>query len=155
MLIKIIRELTPEEVEERILSFEGEFGSFEKFEERFFRKKLDARLVSVYFEWASLINSYKGYEEEGTLDYMVEEIRDFTPEQVALLTPKRIELLYQIAALRVESINELSQKIKRDVKNVYQDLKVLSEFGFVKLNRQKRKNIVPETLVKEITFLIR
>ena len=65
MLIKIIRELTPEEVEERILSFEGEFGSFEKFEERFFRKKLDARLVSVYFEWASLINSYKGYERVG------------------------------------------------------------------------------------------
>jgi hypothetical protein len=155
MLIKIIRELTPEEVEERICSFEREFGSFEKFEEKFLRKKLDAKLVSIYFEWAGLINSYKGYEEEGTLDYMVEEIRDFTPEQLALLTPKRIELLYQIAALRVESINDLSQKIRRNVKNVYQDLKVLSIFGFVKLSKQKRKNIVPETLVKEITFLIR
>lgn len=155
MLLKIVRELTPEEVEKRIQRFERNFGSFEKFEEKFLQKRLNAKLVSTYFEWAELINSYKGYVEEGTLDYTVEEIKDFKPEHFASLTPKRIELLYQIAALRAESINDLAQKIRRNVKNVYQDLKVLSKFGFVKLNKQKRRNIVPETLVKEITFLIR
>ncbi len=155
MFLRIVRELTPEEVEDRIRHFERSFGSFEKFEEKFLKQRLDAKLVGIYFEWAELINSYKGYMEEGTLDYTAEEVKDFNPEQMALLTPKRIELLYQIAALRAESISDLAQKTRRNVKNVYQDLKVLSKFGFVRLNKRKRRSIVPETLVKEITLLIR
>jgi hypothetical protein len=156
MLIRIIRNLTSEEIEEKIRRFEKEFDmSFEKFEELFLGQKLDTTHVRVYFEWAELVDSYKGYIEEGTLDYTVEEIRDFKPEQAALLTPKRIELLYKLAVLRVESINDLAKKVRRNVKNVYQDLQALSKFGFVRLNKRRGRIIVPETLVKEITFLIR
>jgi DNA-binding transcriptional ArsR family regulator len=156
MLIRIVRNLTSGEIEEKIRKFEKEFDvSFERFEELFLGQKLDAKHVRVYFEWAELVNSYKGYMEEGTLDYTVEEMRDFKPEKAALLTPKRVELLYRLAVLRVESINDLAQKVGRNVKNVYQDLKVLSKFGFVRLNRRKGRTIVPETLVKEIAFLIR
>jgi hypothetical protein len=156
MLIRIVRNLTIEEIGERIRKFEREFGvSFERFEELFLGQKLDVKRARMYFEWAELVDSYKGYVEEGTLDYTVEEIRDFKPEQAALLTPKRIELLYRLAVLRVESINDLAQKVKRNVKNVYLDLKVLSKFGFVKVEKRKGRALVPETLVKEITFLIR
>lgn len=156
MLLRIVRDLTPEEVMEKIQKSEKELGmSFERFEELFLKKKLDAKLVRTYFEWAELVDSYKGYVEDGQLDYTVEEIKDFDPEQVALLTPKRIQLLYQLAALRVESINDLAQKIRRNVKNVYQDLQVLSKFGFVKMNKRRGRAIIPETPVKEITFLLR
>jgi hypothetical protein len=156
MFLKIIRNLTSEEILERIRKFEKEFGmSFEKFEELFLRQKLDTKRVRAYFEWAELVDSYKVYMEEGTVDYVIEEIKDFKPEQAALLTPKRMELLHQLAILRVESINDLAKKVRRNVKNVYQDLKVLSKFGFVKLNKRKGRAIIPETLVKEITFLIR
>ncbi|NWF86677.1 hypothetical protein HXY32_02540 [Candidatus Bathyarchaeota archaeon] len=156
MLIKIIRNLTLEEIDARIKRFEKEFGmSFEKFEEHFLKHKPDAKLTTVYFEWVELVNSYKGYIEEGQLDYTVEEIKDLKPEQVALLAPKRIELLYQLAALRVDSINDLATKIRRNVKNVYQDLQVLRKFGFVRMNRRKGRSLIPETLVKEVTFLIR
>ena len=156
MLLRIVRDLTPEEVMEKIQKSEKELGmSFERFEELFLKKKLDAKLVRTYFEWAELVDSYKGYVEDGQLDYTVEETKDFDPEQVALLTPKRIQLLYQLAALRVESINDLAQKIRRNVKNVYQDLQVLSKFGFVKMNRRRGRAIIPETPVKEITFLLR
>jgi hypothetical protein len=148
--------LSSEEIEEKIGKFEKDVGmSFEKFEELFLGQKLDTQHARVYFEWAELVDSYRGYVEEGTLDYSVEEIKDFTPKQAALLTPKRVELLYRLAVLRVESINDLAQKLRRNVKNVYQDLQVLSRFGFVRLNRRKGRTIVPETLVKEITFLIR
>jgi len=156
MLIRIIRNLTSEEIEEKIKKFEKEFGMrFEKFEEQFLKQRLDGKLARIYFEWAELVDSYKGYIEEGTLDYAVEEIKDFKPEQAALLTPKRIELLYKLAALRVESINDLAKKVRRNVKNGYQDLQALSKFGFVRLNKRRGRIIVPETLVKEITFLIR
>lgn len=156
MLLRIVRDLTSEEVMERIKKFEKELGmSFERFEELFLKKKLDAKLVRTYFEWAELVDSYKGYVEGGQLDYTVEEIKDFNPEQAALLTPKRIQLLYQLAALRVESINDLAQKIRRNVKNVYQDLQVLSQFGFVKMNKRRGRAIIPETPVEEITFILR
>ena len=156
MLIRIVRNLTSEEIEERIKKFEKEFGmSFEKFEELSLNQGLDGKLVSVYFEWAELVDSHKGYIEGGQLDYTVEEIKDVKPEQAALLTPKRIELLYRLAVVRVESINDLAQKARRNVKNVYQDLQVLSKLGFVKLNKRNGRALIPETLVKEITFLIR
>jgi len=156
MLIRIIRDLTSEEVEERIQRFEREFSmDFEKFEELFLKQKLNTKFARGYFEWAELVNTYKGYIEGGQLDYTVEEVKDFKPEQVSLLTPRRIELLFQIAALRVESINDLAQKVRRNVKNVHQDLQVLSKLGFIKLNRRKGRALTPETLVKELAFLIR
>lgn len=156
MLIKIIRNLTLEEIEDRIKRFENEFNiSFERFEEHFLKHKLDAKLAAIYFEWAELVNSYNGYIEEGQLDYTVEEIIDFEPDEAALLTPKRIELLYQLATLRVDSINDLATKVRRNVKNVYQDLQVLRKFGFVMIRRRKGRILIPETLVKEVTFLIR
>lgn len=154
--LRTIRESTLEEVEERIKSLEKEFGmSSEKFEELLLKQKLDPKFVKADFEWDELVDSYKGYIEDGELDYTAEETRDFRPEQTAMLTAKRLELLYRLAVLRVESINDLAQKVKRNVKNVYQDLEVLKRFGFVKLNKRRGRALTPETLVKEITFLIR
>jgi hypothetical protein len=156
MLIRIIRSLTSDEIEDRIKRLEKQFGmSFEKFEELFLKQKLDAKNTRVYFEWGELVDSYKGYVEEGTLDYTVEETKDFKLEQAALLTPKRIELLYKLAILRVDSINDLAQRVKRNVKNVYEDLRVLNKLGFVKLSKRRGRALIPETLVKEIAFLIR
>ena len=156
MLLRIARELTPEEVLDKIKAFEKQFGmSFDEFEEVFRKRKLGARSARIYFEWADLVDSYKGYVEDGELDYTAEEVKDFNPEQVALLTPKRMELLCQLAALRVESINDLAQKVRRNVKNVYEDLTVLSKFGFVKLSRRKGRALILETLVKEITLVVR
>jgi len=156
MLLRIIRDLTSDEVQDKLRQFEKEFGmNFEKFEELFLKQKLDPRFTRSYFEWAELMDSYKGYIEDGELDYSVEEIKDFRSEQASSLTPKRIELLYQLAALRVESINDLARKVKRNVKNVYEDLEVLRRFGFVRLSKRKGIALTPETLVKEIAFLIR
>lgn len=156
MFLRIIRDLTPEEVLEKIRKFEKEVGmSFEKFEEAFVKKRPDSKFARIYFEWAELLDSYKGYIEDGQLDYAVEEVKDFKLEDVALLTSKRIQLLYQLAAMRVQSINDLAKKTRRDVKNVYQDLKVLRRLDFIRLNRRKGRALVPETLVKEITFLVR
>ncbi len=156
MLIRIVRRLTLDEVESKIRQFEKEHEmTFDEFEELFLGRKLDRRVVGTYFEWASLVHAYRGYVEGGELDYVIEEIRDLSPEENALLTPKRIELLYSLASLRAESINKLAQKIRRNVKNVYQDLKALQSLGFVSFRKRGKRNILPETLVEEITLLIR
>jgi len=156
MLVRIVRELTPEEVLRRIKRYEKEFGmSFDEFEELFLKRRIDRSKIGAYFDWAGLIHAYRGYVEGGELDYMIEELREFSPQQMRLLTPKRIELLYSLVSLRVESISDLARKLKRNVKNVYQDLKILKKLGFVEFRKRGKRNIVPETLVEEITFLIR
>jgi len=156
MLIRIVRRLTLDEVKRKIEYFEKEYDmTFDEFEELFLSRKLDRCMVGKYFEWASLVHAYRGYVEGGELDYVIEELRDLSPEEIALLTPKRIELLYSLASLRAESINKLAQKTRRNVKNVYQDLKALQSLGFVTFRRRGRRNIIPETLIEEITLLIR
>lgn len=155
MLLTIVQDLTLEEVLKKIGNLEEEIKmSFEDFQELFFEKKLDTRFAGTFFEWTERVDSYNGYVEDGQLDYAVEEIKDLKPGQVALLTAKRMELLYQLATLRVESINDLAKKTKRDVKNVYLDLQMLRKLSFAKLNKRKGRALIPETLVKEITFLI-
>lgn len=112
-------------------------------------------MVDTYFEWAGLVDAYRGYMEDGNLDYVLEELRELSPAEMALLTPKRLELLYGLASLQTESINDLARKTRRNVKNVYQDLQVLKTLGFVTFRKMGKRNIVPETLLEEITFLIR
>ena len=156
MLINVIRRHTIEEVKSKIKQCEKEHDmTFDEFEELFLSRKLDRRMVGTYFEWVSLVHAYRGYVESGELDYVVEELRDLSPKETALLTPKRIELLYSLASIQTESINKLAQKTKRNVKNVYQDLKVLQSLEFVSLRKRGKRNIIPETLVEEITLLIR
>jgi predicted transcriptional regulator len=60
-----------------------------------------------------------------------------------------------LATSRVESINDLAKKLRRNVKNVYQDLQILRKMGFVKLTKRRGRAIIPETLVREIAFIIR
>jgi DNA-binding transcriptional ArsR family regulator len=156
MLIRVVRQLTLEEVQTRIGNYEKEHGvSFDEFEELFWRKKLGRRLMGTYSEWAGLVHAYRGYVESGELDYVTEEERELEPKETTLLTPKRLELLYSLASVRPESINDLAQKTRRDVKNVYEDLKTLRALGFVSFKKRGKRNIVPETLVEEITLLIR
>jgi len=156
VLVRIVRELTPEEILKRIKRYEKEFGmSFEDFEELFLKKRVDKSKVGAYFDWAGLVHAYRGYVEAGELDYVVEELREFSSQHLRLLTPKRIEVLYSLANLRVESISDLARKLRRNVKNVYQDLQILKKLGFVEFRKAGRRNVIPETLVEEITFLIR
>ena len=156
MLVRVIRQVTLEEVQKRIKDYEKEYTlTFDEFEELFLKKKVNRRLIGAYTEWAGLVHAYRAYVEGGELDYVVEETRDLKPREAALLTPKRLELLYSLASLRIESINDLAQKTRRNVKNVYEDLKTLKTLGFVTFKKKGKRNIVPETLVEEITLLIR
>ncbi len=155
MLIRVARRLTLQEIREKIKNFEIEYDTtFDEFEELFL-DKTDKRLVDTYFEWAGLVDAYRGYMEDGNLDYVLEELRELSPTEMPLLTPKRLELLYSLASLQTESINDLARKTRRNVKNVYQDLQVLKTLGFVTFRKIGKRNIVPETLLEEITFLIR
>jgi len=156
MLLRVVKRLGLNEVVKRIKEFESRLGaSFLEFEKRFTEGRLDPGLFGEYVEWADLVHAYEAYVESGELDYASDEVIDLRDRDFErLLTHKRIELLVALASSRVESINELARRVKRSVKNVHGDLKILERLGFVQLRKLGKRNIAPEVLVKEIGFLI-
>ncbi|MBI4064422.1 MAG: hypothetical protein HY401_09010 [Elusimicrobia bacterium] len=62
-----------------------------------------------------------------------------------VLTPKRLELLHAIRENHPESIYELAHLTKRDLKNVQDDLSLLTKVGLVSLSKKKvaRERVIP------------
>jgi predicted transcriptional regulator len=50
-----------------------------------------------------------------------------------VVTGARVQLLATIRTTKPKSIQELARFVKRDFKNVYQDVKLLCEFGLIEL----------------------
>ncbi len=75
-----------------------------------------------------------------------------------LLTPNRLALLRAIRAERPGSTYELAKRLNRDLKNVQQDLRLLQEYGLIRITQGrgtgKRRTKVPEALFGEIALKI-
>jgi predicted transcriptional regulator len=75
-----------------------------------------------------------------------------------LLTRNRLALLRAIRAQRPGSIYELAKTVKRNLKNVQQDLRILEEYGLVRITAAsragKRRVKVPEAPFGEIALKI-
>lgn len=71
-------------------------------------------------------------------------------ELLDCLTPKRLELFNTVSTFNVSSIRELAELLGRDVKNVWEDLKVFEEFGligFKKVGRVKRPVVKKQIII--------
>jgi len=154
--IKVVRRLSLEEIRRQLKTHESRRGMpFSEFERRFIERKIDPGLFGEYVEWASLVHAYEAYEEGGELDYAVEEAREIkTDELEKTLTFKRLELLRTISTSHVESINDVARKVGRNVKNVYNDLKALEKMGFLHFRKVGRRNLIPESLIEEVSVII-
>lgn len=75
-----------------------------------------------------------------------------------LLTPNRLALVRAIRKERPKSIYALAKAVGRDMKNVQDDLRILEEYGLVRLaagrGSGKRRARTPEALFDEITLKI-
>lgn len=75
-----------------------------------------------------------------------------------LLTRNRLALLRAIRAQHPGSIYELAKTVNRDLKNVQQDLRILQDYGLVRMTSVrrtgKRRAKVPEALLDEIALKI-
>ena len=156
MRIKVVRRLSLEEIRRQLKTHESRRGMpFSEFERRFIERKIDPGLFGEYVEWASLVHAYEAYEEGGELDYAVEEAREIkTDELERMVTFKRLELLRTISTSHVESINDVARKVGRNVKNVYNDLKALEKMGFLHFRKVGRRNLIPESLIEEVSVII-
>lgn len=101
-----------------------------------------------------LKNAYSTYQEEGDFDFFEEkEINVGLDVLSKIFTSKRLELLYILAKEEYPSISELSRTVKRDIKNVYTDLKILEQYNLIKLVKN-RNGVQPKINVSELTIKI-
>jgi len=75
-----------------------------------------------------------------------------------LLTPNRLALLRAIRTKRPTSTYQLAKRLKRDLKNVQQDLRLLQDYGLIRItsgrSTGKRRTKVPHALFGEIALKI-
>ena len=80
--------------------------------------------------WKKIENGEKVEKKEALYFESISALR-------SVLTAKRIELLRAIAEHKPKSIYELAKILNRDIKNVNDDIKLLSELGLLELKRSK------------------
>ena len=68
-----------------------------------------------------------------------------------VITGARLELLAAIREYKPQSIQQLAKIAKRDFKNVYQDVKLLAQYGLIELKENgARKAAVPVAIYTEL-----
>jgi predicted transcriptional regulator len=151
---RVVTRIPINEVRERVAAYLKRYGNqYQELSREFESGKMPRDRLDDYIEWSSMIHALRAACEGEDFDYYAEENLDLTPEEFDSLTSKRIELLDYLADEHASSINELADRIGRDVKNVYGDLRTLEHLGFIRLIKEG-KSLVPELLVQEITILL-
>lgn len=101
-------------------------------------KGLKESLKDFAEAWKSLEAGKKIKKEEGLYFDSIDSMR-------AILTNNRLLILKTIRGHKPKSVYELAKILKRDLKNVNQDLKLLSEIGLVTLEKMEtdKKRVMP------------
>jgi len=154
LLLRVVRRLSLGEVGRRVAELEGKYGGgIDGLPDGFGGGQAERERFEDRLEWMRMIHALRAYGEGEDFEYYAEEEVELGTGEFSKLTPRRLELLYRLSILQVDSINDLAAKIGRDVKNVYNDLKILEGLGFIRLVRRGRRAL-PELLVQEVTLLL-
>ena len=150
---RVVKSIPMQQVQTRIAIMQEKYGSLSHLHEEFTKGRMPPGTFDDYIEWTNMEHALRAYQEGEDFEYLAEEDLILNEEEYILLTPRRLELLDFLGAEPVSSINDLAEKLERDVKNVYKDLKILEGLGFVSLRREGR-SMIPEQIVYEINILL-
>jgi len=135
----------PTDNEKMVVELKKKYGSLTALQQKVsMRKCTSPEMVDDYMVWRNL-------ERKGAV---LTEIHIWkNAEMVNLLTTRRIELLEQIHKNGGKSIMALAISIKRNYKNVYDDLLVLEKIGLITFRTSGRKKI-PVTSTSRILIAL-
>lgn len=116
-------------------------------------KKLKVCMKSIKTALSEFTETGEAVErEEVAKEEIGVHFTDFEEFRKAL-TPKRLELLHVIKTERPHSINQLSKIVKRDIKNVAEDVKYLAQIGLVE-RKETDKEVTPFVGYEKISLEI-
>ena len=148
---KVVKSISLMQVQKRVDTLTEKYGSLSLMHEEFAKGRMPPGVFDEYIEWTSMDHALRAYQEGEDFEYLAEEEMLLDSKQYEKLTPRRLELLDFLGKGLYRSINELADVVGRDVKNVYTDLKILEELGFIALTPDGRR-LVPELIVYEINI---
>ena len=150
---KVVKSVSLQQVQTRTAILREKYGSLSHLHEEFTKGRMPPGTFDDYIEWTNMDHALRAYQEGEDFEYLADEELALSEEDYMLITPRRLELLDYLGDEPVSSINDLAEKLGRDVKNVYHDLKILERLGFLYLRKEGR-SLVPEQVVYEITILL-
>ncbi|MFC1802342.1 hypothetical protein ACFL0D_00050 [Thermoproteota archaeon] len=150
---RVVKNISLQQVETRMAILADKYGSLSYLHEEFAKGRMPPGTFEDYIEWTSMDHAFRAYQEGEDFEYLAEEDPLLDSKEYKMLTPRRLELLDFLGLHPVSSINDLAEQLQRDVKNVYNDLKILEKLGFISL-RQEGRRLVPELIVYEINILL-
>ncbi len=114
MQIRFVRKVKAKEM---IKEFEKKYGSLEKFRRYVERNPDDYIALMDYEDWVHFLQNPDIDVEEG----------EVVITDISFLTPQKLQILEAIKKYKPKSIRELAEKVGRDIKNVYMDVKELEK----------------------------
>jgi predicted transcriptional regulator len=150
---RVVKSISLRGVQTRVRILSEKYGSLSLLHEEFTKGRMPPGVFDEYIEWTNMDHAIRAYQEGEDFEYLAEEDLSLESKQYEKLTPRRLELLDHLGMGQYSSINDLAERIGRDVKNVYNDLKILEGLGFLNLNKEGRSTI-PELIVHEINILL-
>jgi predicted transcriptional regulator len=112
-------------------------------------KRLEDSLKDFAEVWRGVETGKRMRKEKGIFFESIDDMR-------AVLTNNRLMILKAIRENNPKSVYELSKVLRRNLKNVNEDLKLLAEIGLVTLEATKtdKKRIMPHVDYAKITLEI-
>lgn len=133
MRTEILKSYSSEQIKAEKRRLERKYDSFEDLHQKFSVDKCrNPEYVDDYMVWKALS------EEDVRL---TEKIVLKNLGIYRMMSPKRMEILDYLSSHSTKSIKTLASELKRNYKNVYDDIKALEKFGLVELigdGRNKR-----------------
>ncbi len=145
MRIESVITYTPEENERIIEQFRKKYGSLTALQQKIAMRKCTApEMVDDYMVWKSL-------EKKGAS--LTESHIWKSAEVMNGITARRMELLEHIHRKGDESVMAISTALKRNYKNVYDDLLALEKIGMISFRTSGRKKI-PVARASRISIML-
>jgi predicted transcriptional regulator len=141
MQTEILKTYSNEQITAEKRSFEEKYGSIENLHQKFAVGKCqNPEFVDDYMVWKAISEEEARFTERVVLKNL---------DIYQMMSPKRMEILDYLSSHSTESIKTLAIELKRDYKNVYDDIMALKKFGLIEL-LVEGKNKRPTTRIERI-----
>lgn len=145
MKLEVLKVYSQQDIDEEKRRLVEEYGKLES---------LGHKVATIGCTRPSYVDDYMILKALSSKDPKVLERRTFNGSSTfGYLTPRRMELLDYLKGHEPTSITDLAATLKRNYKNVYDDLKALEEINMVAMIRRKNKK-VPMLNVTEIKITV-
>ncbi|MEM3445704.1 MAG: helix-turn-helix domain-containing protein [Thermoplasmata archaeon] len=140
MQIELRKEYAQKELTRLLMDFAERYGSIERLEQSIELAKCTRPFaVDDFFIWKALESGAK-FTDTVVLTHT---------EVFNILTPRRVELLEYLQTNEPVSIRQLAKELKRDYKNVYDDISALEDAELV-ITKKKGRNVYITAAVSTI-----